>query len=91
MAKRNDQVNNRYDWERRDIEVEAELDSEIMLWREQQELNQIPPGLDQKVSQMARFSVGDELESHWLFSQSTRLILVTLLLFAIGIAYVLSL
>ena len=91
MAKRNDQVNNRYDWERQDIEVEAELDSEIMLWREQQELNQIPPGLDQKVSQMARFSVGDELESHWLFSQSTRLILVTLLLFAIGIAYVLSL
>ena len=84
-------MNNRYDWERQDIEVEAELDSEIMLWREQQELNQIPPGLDQKVSQMARFSVGDELESHWLFSQSTRLILVTLLLFAIGIAYVLSL
>ena len=79
------------DWKQEDFEFEEELGAEILLWREQQQQVEIPQHLDQKISQIARYSITDELQSSWLFSQSTKLILVILLFFAIGLAYVLSL
>ena len=80
-----------FDWKQEDFEFEEELGPQILLWREQQEPVEIPRRLDQKISQIARHSITDEVQSSWLLGQSTKLILVMLLFFAIGLAYVLSL
>ena len=80
-----------FDWKQEDFEFEEELSLEILLWREQQEQVAIPHRLDQKIRQIAHHSIANELQSSWLLSQSTKLILVMLLFFAIGLAYVLSL
>lgn len=80
-----------FDWKQEDFEFEEELGPEIQLWREQQAQVEVPHHLDQKISEIARYSITNELQSSWLFGQSTKLILVMLLFFAIGLAYVLSL
>lgn len=80
-----------FDWNQEDFEFEEELGPEILLWREQQVPVQVPHRLDQKISQIARHSITDDMQSSWLLGQSTKLILVMLLFFAIGLAYVFSL
>jgi hypothetical protein len=84
-------VSVQFDWKQEDFELEEELGPEVQLWRELQEQVEIPHGLDQKISRIARHSITNELQASWLLSQSPKLILVMLLFFAIGLAYVLSL
>lgn len=80
---------NRQDWHDEDHKLDEEFAEVIPFVRDLPE-PQVPPRLNSAVMQLARTQVDDNLDSNWLLGQGPRVILVTLILFAMAMLVILG-
>ena len=84
----NNAVRKAEDWSAEDEALAAEFADVIPLVREElPPAPKVPNHLRRRVLAMAAASTGDDLDQQWLLGQGPRVILVTLLLFAIAMAF----
>ena len=79
----------RQHWDNEDDALDQEYADVIPFVRDPV-LPDVPPRLNSAVMQLARTQVDDPLEDNWLLGQGPRVILVTLILFAVAMLVLLN-
>lgn len=83
---------NRDNWDQEDLDLEKEFGEVAEAWRRSAGNSpRVPRALDRKIREQSRYRVGEQLKQSWILGHGPLLILAILLLFAIGVFFVVSL
>ncbi len=83
---------NRQYWDEDDYEIESEFeDVADVLHSAMESVPNVPGRLDRIIRERAKFQSGRELTQNWFFSRAPQLALAALLLFSIGVYFVMGL
>lgn len=74
-------------WSSEDQAIETEFAEVIELVRENVPAKPVPRALDRRVKEIARGSAFDEIEQSWLLGNGAKLVLGTLVFFAIAMLW----
>ena len=85
-------MNNRKNWDEDDFEIHEEFeDVSSTLDAIKSFAPRVPRRLDRRIRNLANYQSASELSHNWIFSRAPQLALATILLFGIGIYFVLGL
>lgn len=83
---------NRDKWDQEDLDLEREFGEVAEAWRRSAGNSpRVSRSLDRKIREQSRYRVGEQLKQNWILGHGPLLILAILLLFAIGVFFVVSL
>ena len=84
-------INNRQNWAEEDFEIHKEFeDVSSALDSINSFVPRVPGRLDRKIRDLANYSTASELSHNWIFSRAPQLALAAILLFGIGVYFVLG-
>ncbi len=84
-------IKNRRNWDEDDFNIEKEFeDVSSALDSIQQPVPGVPANLDRRVRDLAGYQAGNDLSENWIFTRTPQLAVAAVLLFGIGVYYVLG-
>jgi hypothetical protein len=85
-------MNNRQNWDEDDFEIHEEFeDVSSTLDAIKSSAPRVPRRLDRRIRDLANYQSANELSDNWIFSRAPQLALAAILLFGIGVYFVLGL